>query len=58
MRKRDQRQDRSIHRINQQIQDLIKEGQQTLGSRVEVDDEVDDEGYEEGREMTPEFGRW
>jgi hypothetical protein len=58
MRKRDQRQDRSIHRINQQIQDLIKEGQQTLGSRVEVDDEVDDEGYGEGRDMTPEFRRW
>lgn len=57
MRKRDQKQDRSIHRINQQIQDLIKEGQQTLGSRIEVDGEVEDEGYGEGTDGS-EVTRW
>lgn len=55
MRKKDQRQDESLRRLNQQMQDMIKEAQQALGSKVEV---VDDEGYAEGTDGSSEVGRW
>jgi hypothetical protein len=57
IRRKDQKQDESIWRLNQQMQDMIKEAQQALGSKVEVMDEVDDEGYGEGLD-TSVVSRW
>ena len=51
-----QKQDSSIQRLNQQMQDMIREAEQALGSKVEVFDEVDDEGYEEGTEVSSNSG--
>jgi len=56
LRRKEQREDESIRRLNQQMRDMIREAQQALGSKVEVDIDVDidedeldeDEGYEEG----------
>jgi len=45
-RKEDKRQDQSLRRLNAQLQDMIREGQQALGSKIEiVDDHDTDEGY-------------
>ncbi|KAK5938933.1 hypothetical protein PMZ80_009125 [Knufia obscura] len=45
-RKEDKRQDQSLRRLNAQLQDMIREGQQALGSKIEiVDDHNTDEGY-------------
>ena len=41
LRKKDDRQDQSIKRLNQQMQDMIREAQQALGSRVEVVEDLD-----------------
>ena len=57
LRKKDHKQDQSIHRLNQQMQDMIKEAQQALGSKVEVTDDVDDEGYGEGTDISV-VSRW
>jgi len=55
-RRLDQKQDNSIQRLNQQMQDMIREAEQALGSKVEVYDEVDDEGYEEGSNLSNNSG--
>ena len=55
-RRLDQKQDSSIQRLNLQMQDMIREAEQALGSKVEVYDEVDDEGYEEGSEASNNSG--
>ncbi|KAK5081520.1 hypothetical protein LTR05_007651 [Lithohypha guttulata] len=40
------RQDESIRRLNSQLQDMIREGQEALGSKIEiVDDNDTDEGF-------------
>ena len=46
--KQSQKQDDSMRRLNQQMQDMIREAQQALGSKVEVIDDTEDEGYAEG----------
>ncbi|KIX02506.1 uncharacterized protein Z518_08447 [Rhinocladiella mackenziei CBS 650.93] len=51
MRRKEARQDQTMNRFNAQLQAMIREGQQALGSKVEVEvlDSADiDEGYEEG----------
>lgn len=53
MRRKEAKQDESMNRFNLQLQAMIREGQQALGSKIEVDllgdADVDvDEGYEEG----------
>ena len=48
-RKEDKKHDESLRRLNSQLQDMIREGQQALGSKVEIvggDADPDiDEGY-------------
>ncbi|KIW48455.1 uncharacterized protein PV06_01036 [Exophiala oligosperma] len=56
MRRKEAKQDQTMNRFNAQLQAMIREGQQALGSKIEVVDggmsDVDvDEGYEEGGEM-------
>lgn len=48
LHKQSQKQDDSMRRLNQQLQDMIREGQQALGSKVEIIDDAEDEGYAEG----------
>ena len=51
MRRKEAKQDETMNRFNAQLQAMIREGQQALGSKVEVEvvDGTDvDEGYEEG----------
>ena len=52
------KQDDSMRRMNQQMQDMIKEAQQALGSKVEVIDDVEDEGYEEGNQASSYSNNW
>lgn len=52
-RREDKKQDESIRRLNAQLQDMIREGQEALGSKIEiVDDHSTDEGYYEGDGFT------
>lgn len=59
MRRKEAKQDHTMNRFNAQLQAMIREGQQALGSKVEVveegvDVDVDvDEGYEEGFTVDP-----
>ena len=53
MRRKEAKQDHTMNRFNAQLQAMILEGQQALGSKVEVVDDAgvdvdEDEGYEEG----------
>ncbi|KIW19750.1 hypothetical protein PV08_00324 [Exophiala spinifera] len=55
MRRKEAKQDQTMNRFNAQLQAMIREGQQALGSKIEVVEDamsdVDvDEGYEEGSE--------
>ena len=43
LKKKDVKQDQSLARLNQQMQDMIREGQEALGAKVEVVDDLDDE---------------
>lgn len=56
LKKKDIKQDKSIARLNQQMQDMIREGQQALGARVEVVDDLDD--GEDGTTEVPMANRW
>ena len=56
LKKKDLKQDKSIARLNQQMQDMIREGQQALGARVEVVDDLD--GDEDGTAGGPMASRW
>lgn len=41
-----------MQRLNKQLQDMIKEGKEALGTRIEIEDDPDeDEGYGEGTEV-------
>lgn len=52
-RREDKKQDESIRKLNAQLQDMIREGQEALGSKIEiVDGESIDEGYYEGDGFT------
>lgn len=44
MRRKEKREDESIQRLNRQLQDMIKEGREALGTRVEVEDDPDEGG--------------
>ncbi len=53
MRRKEAKQDHTMNRFNAQLQAMILEGQQALGSKVEVVDDAgvdvdEDEGYGEG----------
>lgn len=45
MRRMEREEDASLQRLNEQLQAMIKEGKQALGTRVEVDDLDLDEDY-------------
>jgi hypothetical protein len=52
IRRKERQEDESIQRLNKQLQDMIKEGKEALGTRIEIEDDPDeDEGYGEGTEM-------
>ena len=53
MRRQEKVQDKSMQRLNQQLQDMIREGKQALGTRIDVEDDVgmEDEGYGEGTQI-------
>jgi hypothetical protein len=55
IRRKERRDDESMQRLNQQLQDMIKEGKAALGTRIEIEEgeeeDDDDEGYEAGNEM-------
>ncbi|KAF9893788.1 hypothetical protein FE257_009958 [Aspergillus nanangensis] len=42
MRRMEREEDASLQRLNRQLQDMIREGKQALGTRVEVDDFMDE----------------
>ncbi|KAK5553871.1 hypothetical protein LTR46_007976 [Exophiala xenobiotica] len=55
LRKKEAKQDQTMNRFNAQLQAMILEGQQALGAKIEVVDDLgvdvdddEDEGYEEG----------
>lgn len=49
IRRKERKEDESIQRLNKQLQDMIKEGKEALGTTIEIeDDEDEDEGYGEG----------
>jgi hypothetical protein len=58
LQKQNLRQDNSMKRLNQQLQDMIREGQQALGSKVEVYEDVGDEGFEDGVRVSSYGPRW
>jgi hypothetical protein len=52
IRRKERKEDENIQRLNKQLQDMIREGKEALGTRIEVEDDPDeDEGYGEGTEM-------
>lgn len=52
IRRKERKEDESIQRLNKQLQDMIREGKEALGTRIEIEDDSDvDEGYGEGTEI-------
>lgn len=52
IRRKERREDESMQRLNRQLQDMIKEGKEALGTRIEVEEDRDeDEGYGGGAEL-------
>jgi hypothetical protein len=52
LRRRERKEDENIQRLNRQLQDMIREGKEALGTTIDIEDEEDeDEGYEEGVEV-------
>jgi hypothetical protein len=52
IRRKERQEDESIQRLNKQLQDMIREGKEALGTKIEIEDDPDeDEGYGEGTEM-------
>jgi hypothetical protein len=58
LHRQSQRQDDSMKRMNQQMQDMIKEAQQALGAKIEVVDDEEDEGYAEGTQASSYGSNW
>ena len=52
MRRRDEEGERELGRFNKRLKDMIREGKEALGSRVEVFEEGEGEG--EGEEVVDE----
>ncbi len=58
IRRKERKEDESIQRLNKQLQDMIKEGKEALGTKFEVEDDPDeDEGQGEGNE-TMAASKW
>jgi hypothetical protein len=65
-KKEEMEQDESIRRLNAQLKDMIRQGKEALGTRVEVEDlrdelvgeEVGDDGFEDGELEVEISGRW
>jgi flagellar biosynthesis/type III secretory pathway protein FliH len=60
LRRKEAKQDENMSRLNAQLQAMIREGQQALGSKIEVQEFTDiepiiDEGYEEGFHAEPVY---
>jgi hypothetical protein len=63
---REMEEDESIRRLNAQLKDMIRQGKEALGTRVEVEDlrdelvgeEVGDDGFEDGELEVEISGRW
>jgi hypothetical protein len=52
IRRKERKEDESIQRLNKQLQDMIKEGKEALGTTIEIEDDPnEDEGYGEGTEV-------
>jgi hypothetical protein len=52
IRRKERKEDENLQRLNRQLQDMIKEGKEALGTKIEIEDDPDeDEGYEEGTEV-------
>lgn len=52
IRRKERKEDESIQRLNKQLQDMIREGKEALGTTIEIEDETEvDEGYGEGTEI-------
>lgn len=52
IRRKERQEDENMQRLNKQLQDMIKEGKEALGTRIEIEDDPDeDEGYGEGTEV-------
>ncbi len=54
LRREERETDASMRKLNRQLKDMIREGREALGTRVEVqdgigDDDMEDEGFAEGR---------
>ncbi|ETN42895.1 uncharacterized protein HMPREF1541_02053 [Cyphellophora europaea CBS 101466] len=58
LHKRSQKQDDSIRRMNEQMQEMMKEAQQALASKIEIVDDNDDEGYGEGVQASSYGSNW
>ena len=50
LKKRERKEERELKRFNRQLEDMIREGQEALGARIEVADTTDDEGGASGME--------
>ncbi|KAJ9606663.1 hypothetical protein H2200_008671 [Cladophialophora chaetospira] len=48
LRKKEAKQDRTMNHFNDRLQEMIREGQAALGSRIEVEMQDDDEDLDEG----------
>lgn len=57
---RDSRENAKINRANRQLQDMIREGKEALGTKVQVADvsDMEDEGYVEGAVADAAAERW
>ncbi len=52
IRRKERKEDESIQRLNKQLQDMIREGKEALGTTIEIEDDSElDEGYGEGTEI-------
>lgn len=48
LRRKEAQKDQSMDWMNEQLQAMIKQGKQALGSKIEVEGEVEEEDYGEG----------
>ena len=57
LRRREEKDDRELRRLNKRLTDMIREGKAALGTTVEVFDGDEDEGYAEGERSDVEM-KW
>ena len=59
IRRKERREDESIQRLSKQLDDMIKEGKQALGTRIEVEDDTEEDGFcNEGLTEIIATGKW